>query len=185
MSGKHLMYAGHFVGRVTESFWEAWLTFFFHSSKCEWMRKIIPSSYPFIHIHTHSFVGIRQKCQPHKNMRSVCTGFQFLSPWEIKFDHFWDQCKSGEKTFCVWGGGGFPPCLAFLTVDIVHHSAKNVSASGPGGSAAKGSVLGKRLGPKAAPISPATMVAAAAAHFSAPKAVVRLEPCCRQLRLIA
>ncbi len=28
-----------------------------------------------------------------------------ISSWEIKFDHFWDQCKSGEKIFCIWGVG--------------------------------------------------------------------------------
>ena len=28
-----------------------------------------------------------------------------ISPWEIKCDHFWDQCNSGEKIFCIWGVG--------------------------------------------------------------------------------
>ena len=42
-------------------------------------------------------------------MNRPLPGFQFvspwaeISPWEINFDHFWDQCKSLEKTFCIWG----------------------------------------------------------------------------------
>ena len=80
---------------------------------------------------------------------SFYTGFQFLSPWaeispwEIKFDHFLDQCKCDEKIFCIWGRGTgknglksapeafarLEPCYIIFTLHYIMHDYFTLTCS--------------------------------------------------------